>query len=131
MKFQIEVGVKDGADVWWEPYDQEECHDEASIKAWATATIQRFNATLRDGEVARRFVGGVKIEGEGTRKHRWSKRNIMTQADHRGSFDNVYCTVCGATARRYELTRIKMQKPYTAKKWKFCPGAARDGDKHA
>lgn len=128
MKFQIEVrDTKSGP--WWETFDEEECNDEASIKAWAEATIARYNDTLRPGERPRTFIGGIKILGDGTRKHRWTKTAIVTQADHRGTFDKVKCTACGAVARRYGLDRIKMQKPFTAKRWKNCPGPdTRDGD---
>lgn len=124
MKFQIEIAEQGVSERRWESFDEEECHDEASIKEWAEATVKRFNDSLRPGERPREFCGGIKIIGEGARLHRWTKRNLTTQGDWRGVFDNVQCTVCGARARRYGIDTIKMQKSYTAKKWKTCPGAA-------
>ena len=122
MKFQIEVRDERGGP-WWETFDEEECKDEASIKAWVERTIARYNDTLRPHESPRTFVGGIKIVGDGTRQHKWTKLNVFTQDDKaRGAYDKLRCTQCGAIARRYGVDHIKMQKGYTAKKWRSCPG---------
>lgn len=122
MKFQIEVLEKGARASWWETYDKEEVVDEATARAYAKKMIDYFNSTLRSGEKRRSFVGGIKLIDEGTREHKWTKSNVVTLADHRGAFDNVTCKTCGARARRYGLWNLKMQRGYTAKKWKTCPG---------
>ena len=121
MKFRIEVKNKTG-DPWWETYDKEEVVDEASGRAWAINLIEWFNSTLRNGEEKRYFTGSVEVLGKGTKKHRWRKKNIVTQADHHGAFDVMECERCGARARRYGLTSYKMQRGFTTKQYETCPG---------
>lgn len=122
MKFQIEVGVKVGADVWWESFDKEEVTNEATARKWGEKTIQAFNASLRRGEVARRFVGGVRLISEGVKEHKWVKLNWGTKSDHRGSFDMMRCERCGCEGRRYGLGEggVKRGATWKAKKWKHC-----------
>lgn len=131
MKFEIEVGIKAGADVWWEGFDKEEVTDEASAKKWAEATIQSFNESLRPTEKARRFVGGVRLLAEGSKEHRWVKLNWGTKSDHRGSFDMMRCERCGCEGRRYGMGQrgVKRGAAWKAKKWVKCPGSRPlDGD---
>ena len=129
MKFSIEVGTKGGTDAWWEDFDKEEVTDEATARAWAEKTIQRFNDTIqRQNEKPRRFVGGVKLLGGGTKEHRWVKLNLGTKSDHRGIFDMMRCERCKAEGRRYSFGQfgVKRGAPWKAKKWAKCPGAAVD-----
>lgn len=121
MNFKIQV--ESAGATWWETYDEPDCPDEAAIRAWAAAACERFNATLRGNETPRSFTGCIEIIGEGKGQgHSWTKMNLVSLQDHRGVFDNVRCTVCDARARRYGMDSIKMQKGFTAKKWKRCPG---------
>lgn len=120
MKFQIEIQDSITKAKWWETNDEETCKDEVSIRSWATAIVQRFNDTLRDHEQPRIFTGAVRILATGFTRHQWIKQNLFTLADHRGAFDNVKC-ICGATARRYGIGRIKRSAQYRAKKWDNCP----------
>lgn len=124
MKFRIESGHQGDTDAWWEDYDKEEVVDEATAKAWAQATIQSFNDTLRPKEKPRRFTGRVEFLGAGTKEHRWVKLNWTTKADHRGNFDMMRCERCGAEGRRYSLGQfgVKRGAPWKAKKWIKCPG---------
>lgn len=125
MKFQIQVGTKGSTDSWWESYDKEEVTDEATAQSWATETIQMFNDSIRNPkERPRRFIGGVRILGEGSKEHRWVKQNWGTKSDHRGSFDMMKCERCGCEGRRYALGQfgVKRGATWKAKKWKNCPG---------
>ena len=127
MRFQIEVGMKDTKDVWWEDYDKEDVVDEATARAWAENTVQQFNDTITDKrEPLRCFTGGVKILGKGSKEHRWTRLNWTTMSDHRGVFDMMRCERCGAEGRRYGLGErgIKRGAAWKAKKWKSCPGIA-------
>ncbi len=130
MRFRIEVGPKGKpAEAWWENFDEEEVVDEATAKAWADATLQRFNDTLRPGEEPRRFTGRAELLGAGKKEHRWHKLNITTQSDHRGHFDMMRCEVCRAEGRRYGFGErgVKRAAAWKAKKWVNCPGAPTDG----
>jgi len=125
MKFQIEVGTQGAADAWWETFDKEEVTDEDSARKWAEATISAFNNTIQNHkEKPRRFIGGVRILGEGLKEHRWGKLNWGTKSDHRGSFDMMRCERCGCEGRRYALGQLGVKRgaAWKAKKWKNCPG---------
>jgi len=124
MKFKIEVR-DERSGPWWETFDIEGCTDEARIRGWALATIKSFNDSLRPGESPRSFVGGIEIIDEGTKHHKWTKQNLGTKADHRGTFDLMKCAECGCTGRRYGLGElgIKRSAEFKAKKWVTCPGA--------
>lgn len=126
MKFGIEVENSKG-DKWKETYDDSSCTDYETIYQFASALAKKFNDTLRHGELKRYFTGYVFIIGEGKKEswnkpHRWTKSTLITQYDHRGTFDPVMCDDCDATGRRYGIGTIKRSDKFRAKKWAFCPG---------
>lgn len=125
MKFIMIVGHADNADSSWREEDNRpELETEEQVRAWANEVIARFNATLRPYEKARALRGIEFDAGSAVAPHRWVKKSLVTQTDsQRGMFDLVECVHCGCVARRYGLSRIKRQKPYTAMKWNSCPGA--------
>lgn len=106
---------------WKESFNEAGVTTQEQAEKWTRETVEWFNSTLRAGEVQREVVSVRIGEGEEPLDHHWTKINLVTLQDHRGMFDNVRCTRCGATARRYGLTSIRRSATFRAKKWQFCP----------
>jgi hypothetical protein len=64
--------------------------------------LDRFNATLRPGELPRRLVRIVSAEATAPKpmQHRWDKVSLVTE---KGGYDRMRCIVCAATGKRYGL----------------------------
>ena len=64
--------------------------------------IQKFNDTMRPGEIARELIGA--IEEDYIKVHRWSgKLNSVTQMDKTGQYDEYECQDCGKKYKRRTL----------------------------
>lgn len=121
MKFK--VGMSDVSGSWFESYDDATVTDEATAIDFIARVVNYYNSTLRPKERARAFTGYVELLGEGKgAEHDWHKQNLVTQSDHRGMFDNMKCSACGVTARRYGFGSYKRSPKFSAKKYATCTG---------
>lgn len=84
----------------------------------AVEMLDRFNATLREGEsprVIRSLEAADAAAGAITRRHRWEKTNLVTIRNRRGEcYDTARCVDCGATGKRFGLgggVRVDRAKP--------------------
>ena len=93
------IGQKD-SEAWEEEEEFADITDAEVAREKAQAIVDRFNATLRKGEVERVLVDVTFAEE--TRysrgQHDWDKVSLVTEA---GGFDKMKCKVCGITAKRY------------------------------
>lgn len=121
MKFKIRVASERSPKGWWENYDKNDVDD---AELWARQTIKRFNETLRPNESPRRLLEVVVIEAESHPDHAWVKTNNFTLQARDGSlYDDIVCTTCGITGRRYGLTHFVRDRKYKAKIYQRCDTA--------
>lgn len=107
---------------WEESYNKAEVTNSELAIAWAQQTIEGFNQTLRQGEIAREVVGVRMDAGNAELAHEWRKTNLVTIDGGGGaSYDTARCERCGATGRRYGLSEhIALDKRF--KNLTSCPG---------
>lgn len=56
------------------------------------------------------------LDEDAVKDHTWIKTSTMTQTDHRGMFDDVECTRCGITGKRYGVNRVRLDYKYRRSK---------------
>lgn len=105
---------------WEENYETDANGDPAEIIG---ALLNRFNASLRPGELPRKLV---KIVGSKSTpfkmEHRWEKQNLVTVNDREGMYDRMKCKACEATGKRFGLGHVTLDKKFDKPKFKICPG---------
>ena len=72
-------------------------------EAWCRETIEKFNSTLRLGELEREFVR-VEIKPNNVPlRHVWHKTNLVTIMERNDNYDTYRCELCGITAKRHGI----------------------------
>ena len=110
---------------WEEKYERHEITTLAQARAWATLTIENFNATLKPGEKAREVieVSATDAKPDMPVRHQWEKTSLVTESKNGALFDRMRCTNCDITGKRYGLgPDVVRDKQFKAKKWNTCPG---------
>src|SRR5271165_6463686 len=123
MKFNILVQYLEGGEIWKEDYNRPEVLNLDEAKTWGQALIDRFNATLRPRERARKFVGvELAEESNAVAKHEWSKVNLMTVHDRLGVYDKMICLRCNITGKRYGMGEagVKLDSKFRGKVFLSC-----------
>jgi hypothetical protein len=119
---KIAVGIRENSTgrEWIENHDLPNVSGQANAEAWAQATLDTFNKTLRPYESPRTLTS-VTIEGVSA-EHRWQKISPVTQISPRGRIYDVYkCADCEVTGKRIGLSSVvKRDSKYRAKKWATC-----------
>lgn len=85
-----------------EEYEFNDCNVPDPEK-WAKETLNKFNATLHAGELARIFVGIQILERNTRPDHNWEKTNLVTIISKGKSYDAAKCKVCGITSKRFGI----------------------------
>lgn len=122
MKFRIKVRNARTPEGWWEEYAKDEVTDP---EEWGRDLVQQYNDSLREGEIPREFIAAEVLNAAaGSEEHAWEKQNLSTIFDGRNIYDVLKCKRCGATAKRYGLTRITLDAKFRrSKKYiQGCPG---------
>lgn len=102
MRFRLIVRNKSRGE-WAEEYDKLELRTREQIDAWCRETIERYNATMYEGDEPREYVRSELI-GE-TEQHDWRKTNLVTVMRRGGgSYDTYRCEGCGITGKRPGLS---------------------------
>lgn len=93
------VGQKD-SQAWDELTEREEVRSLAGAKKVASSIVKSFNIDVPKKE--RRVLVSVLFD-ESTKDstHSWEKQNLVTISDDLGFYDELKCTVCGITAKRF------------------------------
>ena len=119
MKFKITV--KDSSGQWDEEYDK----DIDDPMLWALEIVERFNATLKIGEIPRELVDVVITDDNNSKFHKWVKRTDGMSVRFRGQIvDLMYCSNCGITGKRFGLSgTVKIDSKYRKKVFQNCAKA--------
>src|SRR3954467_5743738 len=101
MKIEFIATHRDGSDEdgWHEFHESDE---QGTPEEIIGRLLDRFNATLRPGELPRRLVkiAGCEKSAPKPMPHIWDKASLVTE---RGGYDRMRCRACGATGKRYGL----------------------------
>lgn len=111
--------IADDQSQWEEDYLLENNVDPVE---WVKNTLEKFNSTLRPGELPRTYISHTTSILNEKENHDWIKRLDGMSVDFRGRYVDVfYCQKCGITGKRYELDPlITRDSKYRAKKYAFC-----------
>lgn len=122
MRVTYIVADEKRSDGWEETHD----FDSGDATEVIRTIIERFNATLRPHERARRLVRIVSIEGKpraARLEHQWEKQNLVTISERGRMFDRMKCRRCGAMGKRFGLGDVTLDPKFLKQpKFHFCPG---------
>lgn len=103
-----------GGSPWTEHFNT----DKEDPQVFLEEMIERFNASLRRGEKARKLISWEPTDKHKALRHDWGKTSLVTEA---GGYDKMRCKRCGATGRRYGLEGVLIDSK--AKNADVCKGA--------
>lgn len=115
MKFRILVNYKDAdedEDPWWETLEK----DTNNPQEYAENVVEKFNATLRPRERPRKLLDVEVLDPDAIKDHAWVKTNLITRTGPGGSYDQVKCSRCEVTGKRYGLGGVTLDPKYRRSK---------------
>lgn len=116
MKFTVYVRDSSGR-LWDEKYDK--AVEDPML--WALDTVDKFNASLRPGELPREIVTVHIDDADAPLPHEWRKVSMATRNMGLRSYDAYKCDRCGVTGKRFGLaTYIKIDSKFRLKKYQNC-----------
>lgn len=101
MKVRAIIAHDRNAEGWEEEFDVPNGWPSVEVQR----VIDRFNATLRPGELPRRLVEILSQSKSPPKpiEHTWGKTSLVTEFGKGRSYDRMRCDRCGATGKRYGL----------------------------
>lgn len=128
MNFRMQV--TDGSQTWWEDFNYPSVRSQQNAEDEANRMIERFNATLRPYEKPRTLLSVAFGEGDSEEtkpmrvRHQWEKTNLITVKGRGGNYyDEMRCSNCGITGKRYGLGGVTPDSQYKAKAFLSCDTA--------